>query len=53
MTAAKKSVKGSSGVNEVDAFMRKLNHPLKAEVKMKFTQLPRQKAVTEKCMAEK
>ncbi len=32
MAAAKKSAKGSSGANEVDAFMRKLNHPLKAEV---------------------
>lgn len=32
MAAAKKSAKGSSDANEVDAFMRKLNHPLKAEM---------------------
>ena len=32
MTVAKKSVRGSSGANEVDEFMRKLDHPLKAEL---------------------
>jgi len=34
MAAAKKSVKGASGANEVDEFMRKLNHPLKAELEV-------------------
>jgi len=32
MATAKKPVRGSSGANEVDDFMRKLNHPLKAEL---------------------
>jgi len=33
MAATKKPVKGTSGANEADEFMRKLNHPLKAELK--------------------
>jgi hypothetical protein len=32
MTAAKKPVRGTSGANDVDEFMRKLDHPLKAEL---------------------
>jgi len=32
MAAAKKPVKGASGANEVDEFMRKLDHPLKKEL---------------------
>lgn len=32
MAAAKKPVRNSSSANEVDAFMRKLDHPLKAEL---------------------
>jgi hypothetical protein len=33
MAATKKSVKNSSVANEVDEFMQKLDHPLKAEIK--------------------
>ncbi len=32
MAATKKSVKNSAGANEVDAFMQKLDHLLKAEI---------------------
>jgi hypothetical protein len=32
MAAAKKPVRGASGANEVEEFMRKLAHPLKAEL---------------------
>lgn len=31
MAATKKTAKGSTGANEVDAFMQKLDHPLKKE----------------------
>lgn len=33
MAAPKKPVRDASGANEVDEFMRKLDHPLKAELK--------------------